>query len=144
MDFATTNRLVEHLGKCLAILPDDKYLRQLYNKMLKNCDFFDDFDETYSNKHIGLMKTFISKIADLDTSKYDPNKLRKLDYPSHEFQYYFMEQMPQDLLKKRLFLYKNFSWTDNNPLFVVATEIINNEIKKFYNDNKISLHLKNK
>jgi len=141
MDFKEKNKLAENLGKCLSIIPNDKYIKDLYEKTIKECNFYDGIEDVYTNRHYGKLKDFITRIIDFDKRNYKSEQLREF-YPSFEFHYYFIEQMPKDLLSKRLYLYKKFMWHDNNPLFLVAKEIINNEIKKFYNENKIQLHVK--
>ena len=139
MTFEDKNRLVDYLGKCLKILPNDEYIRNLC--LHYTDELFSDTEMVYDNITIGALKGFITSIIDFDTRNYNFHQIRHFDF-SHEFHDYFIECMPKDLRDKKLYLLKNTRHTKRNPLEAVANDIVNDSIRLFYNENKLSLHLK--
>jgi hypothetical protein len=135
------NKLIYHLGECLLITPNDDYLKKLFIN-LSVSDINDSCVLSYSKYEIGLLRAFLSKycIKDLDVfNEYDYNELR------HDFDLtnFIINNLPKDLFKMKMVMLKKQNWYNRNDLEKITNEIINNEIKKFYQDNQKYLHIIN-
>lgn len=140
MKFDEKNKLREHLGKCLVILPNDKYLKKLFFSLMD--DFFsEEADENYTNRELGILRGFLTRnCIDWNDSRIDYSELNHID--SNELTDSIINKIPKELLKQKMFFIRKANYYSRNPLEAVTCEIINNEIKSFYNKNKIMLHLK--
>jgi hypothetical protein len=148
MDLSLSDKakLAEHLKKCLVILPNDEYLKELAKKLTddnvyKDVDFTTELDSNYI---FGRLRMFISRciISSFDELRnyYYYDELRSTY--NNVLTDFIIENMPKDLLHKKIHLLKIRSENEKNPLFHVAQELLTIEIKKYYEENKEFLHVK--